>query len=210
MSIDHLQFEYEQSGVEATGPFHDTHYILTVNGYTVPYLQANLMAGTEDRWMLFLDHRFGHDVTDKELHQLLPLFANAMAVAAGFTHHGEGAEPLNRYQSPGGELSLFIFGERQEASYPLLYEGQPLPYLKARPLPEQEGWWDILVDDRLHFPVAEATLSHTCWLLANAMAIAAGYSYFGKGSTKNAESANLYRGQLLGISTVTVAQDESE
>ncbi len=83
----------------AIGPFCDgDYYRLTVDGYEVPYLRAHLRKGTEDLWDILLDRRFGYELTDAELHKVLPLLANAMAIAAGYSCHGEHCRPTNPFQ----------------------------------------------------------------------------------------------------------------
>ena len=91
------QMGQKSIGVETIGPFKDTYYKLTFNGYEVPYIKANLVPGTEDTWLLFLDSRFGIEVSGDELRRWLWFVANAMAVAAGYTSHGEHCRVRNPF-----------------------------------------------------------------------------------------------------------------
>jgi hypothetical protein len=80
---------------EYIGPFSDNFRIL-VDGYSVPYVEAYQKEA--DTWTLVLDHRFSVDATGEEVQKWLWWIANAMAIAAGYSCHGENSEPLNRYK----------------------------------------------------------------------------------------------------------------
>jgi hypothetical protein len=72
-------------GVKFIGPF-QPEYKITVDGYRVPYLTA-LSSG--DNVLLCLDERYILEVNKEEASKWLPFLANAMAVAAGYSCHGE-------------------------------------------------------------------------------------------------------------------------
>lgn len=83
-------------GAEFHGPFIE-HYRLTVDGYHVPHLTAQLVPGTEDHWNLVCDGRFMLDAPGEEIRRWLWFVANCMAVAAGYSCHGENCRPINPY-----------------------------------------------------------------------------------------------------------------
>ena len=85
-------------GTEMVGPFALPDYKITVHGYRVPHIMAHLKAGTEGRWVLVLDERFMLEVEDDEVRRWMPFLANAMAVAAGYSAHGENSQPVNPYK----------------------------------------------------------------------------------------------------------------
>lgn len=80
-------------GVEIHGPFAPESY-LTLDGYRVPHLTVNPCQ--DGRFDISVDNRFClHEaVTAQELDNWLPILANAMAVAAGYSCHGEHCRPL--------------------------------------------------------------------------------------------------------------------
>lgn len=83
--------------VAASGPWHRPAYEFTVGGYLVPHITAELMADHEARWVLALDRRFWLEVDDAEVQRWMPFLAHAMAIAAGYSCHGEGCCPLNPF-----------------------------------------------------------------------------------------------------------------
>ena len=72
--------------VEFPGPF--THHDVVVDGWRVPFLQAQL--GGEDRVMLVLDRRLGVDLSTNEAERLVPFVADAIAIALGYGAHPRG------------------------------------------------------------------------------------------------------------------------
>ena len=86
-------------GVELVGPFIDHYtYRVSVDGYLVPHIKAMLQSGTEDTWNLSLDERCClESVPGDALRQWLPFLANAMAVAAGYSSHGENSQQVNPF-----------------------------------------------------------------------------------------------------------------
>lgn len=90
--------------VEIAGPYisaNDIHY-LVVNGCRVPHI---LLWQRDDgiTWSLNIDGRFSGDFTKDEIEGFGYILANAMAVSAGYTHHGPDSKPMNRH-SCGGEI----------------------------------------------------------------------------------------------------------
>jgi len=84
---------------EIIGPFSDgEYYRLSVDEHEVPYLRAHLRKGTEDVWDILLNDRLAYELTDAELHKALPLIANAMAIAAGYSCHGENCRQINPFK----------------------------------------------------------------------------------------------------------------
>lgn len=81
---------------EIVGPFDE--YRVTVDGYRVPYLNARELP--DGRVAPTVDGRFGlsEAVPREEFDRWLPLLANAMAVAAGYSCHGENCAPLNPFK----------------------------------------------------------------------------------------------------------------
>ncbi len=83
-----------------------------VDGYRVPYLRViRLRGGANDgRMSLVLDRPSGSAFTtldipdDRALPAMLHFIANAMAIAAGFSSHGQNSRPLN----PFGEKCISI------------------------------------------------------------------------------------------------------
>jgi hypothetical protein len=77
------------------GPYDDPPYRLTSGGYDVPLLAAGIDG---ERVNLFLDRRFGIETTKEECARWIPFLANAMAIAAGYSCHGENSQSINPYK----------------------------------------------------------------------------------------------------------------
>ena len=76
-------------GVRFVGPFVE-EWKIQIDGYRVPHLRAILHSGANDgRVSISLDERFGIDAEQSEAAKWLPFIANCMAVAAGYSCHGE-------------------------------------------------------------------------------------------------------------------------
>ena len=83
------------SVAEPFGPFQS--WPVSVNGYAVPHINVAPMAdGTH---YVTVDGRFGihKSVTQEELDNWMPILAHAMAVAAGYSCHGENSQKINPY-----------------------------------------------------------------------------------------------------------------
>jgi hypothetical protein len=82
---------------EIVGPF-QPEYRVSINEYRVPYVTVR---PTDDgRVDVTIDNRFGIDgpVSVEEFNRWIGLMANAMAVAAGYSAHGENCEPTNPFK----------------------------------------------------------------------------------------------------------------
>jgi hypothetical protein len=90
---------YPPYGTEFIGPLRGGYYHIVSNGYHVPYLVAYKRQDTDTDWTVILDGRMEWDVDDNELRRFVGLIANAMAIAAGYTHFGEGSSPYNRFST---------------------------------------------------------------------------------------------------------------
>jgi hypothetical protein len=84
---------------------------IDVDGYKLPYIEAHTFADS-DLISLILDDRFGLDTNTEELERWLPFLANAMAVAAGRTSHGEHSNIRNPHgENLAGYATERIVGE---------------------------------------------------------------------------------------------------
>jgi len=97
MTDDPLDFAAHPYGVELVGPFVE-EWRVTVRGYRVPHLTA-IPSADGASVSLCLDERFLIVGTDEEVRKWIPFLADAMAVAAGWSCHGEQATPLNRFKT---------------------------------------------------------------------------------------------------------------
>jgi hypothetical protein len=86
-----------KNGIEIHGPF-VSEYRVTIDGYDVPYINARPL--DDGRLYVTVDGRFGMDmpVSREEFDRWVHILANAMAVAAGYSAHGENCSPLNPYK----------------------------------------------------------------------------------------------------------------
>lgn len=86
--------------VEFHGPGPGT-WIVSVDGYQVPHVEALFRGGDEDgdNWSLLVDSRFASVwVTRDEIGRWAWLLANMGAICSGYSCHGENSEPLNRFK----------------------------------------------------------------------------------------------------------------
>lgn len=83
-----------------------------MGGHLVPYLNVIRPSEEGGDWHVVLDDRFGLDCTEEELARWIPFVANAMAVAAGRSSHGENSYPINRHGDP---IAGYV-GERIEGT----------------------------------------------------------------------------------------------
>jgi len=110
--------EHEPKGPfypEIVGPFLP-EFRVTIGGYKVPYVNARLL--DDGRVDVTIDRRFGmpDPVSREEFNRWIYILANAMAVAAGYSCHGENCTPINPFKigmsqigsvpSPKPELTL--------------------------------------------------------------------------------------------------------
>lgn len=80
------------------GPF-TPEYRVTIDGYRVPHINARLL--DDGRVDVTLDGRFGmpEPVDRDEFDRWIYIVANAMAIAAGYSCHGEYCTPLNKFKT---------------------------------------------------------------------------------------------------------------
>lgn len=87
--------------VNFPGPF--KHHDVVIDGWRVPFLQAHLTA--EDRVMIVIDRRLATELSVDEADRVLPLVADAIAVALGYGAHPteDTPRPLQRAPYPRPE-----------------------------------------------------------------------------------------------------------
>lgn len=83
------------------GPFHE-HYRVSLDGHAVPLVE--LSWNSDDTLELVLDRRFGLTCNQEELQKWLPIVANAMAIGAGYSCHGENSVERNPYKTKVMEI----------------------------------------------------------------------------------------------------------
>jgi hypothetical protein len=91
--------------IDIRGPFQPARKV-TINDYVVPFVTVAL---ADDGMIdVIVDDRLGMagPVSREEFDRWMPVLANAMAVAAGYSSHGESCEPLNRHKQKMTSLSL--------------------------------------------------------------------------------------------------------
>ncbi len=70
---------------------------VTLDGYAVPKVEAREVNDGRD-CNIFLDRRFGITVPAEHAQQIIWLIANAMAIGAGYSCHGEHSQPANPFK----------------------------------------------------------------------------------------------------------------
>ena len=87
--------------VDFVGPRVSDHAVV-VDGYLVPYLTANPTNPSRTEWEIVLDGRWGITLKHEDIETVVWFVANALAVGAGFTKHGEGSGLRNRFATKVG------------------------------------------------------------------------------------------------------------
>ena len=83
-----------------------------------------------------------------------------------------------------------------ENYYEVTVDGYKVPRIKANKVHNGDGdEWDLLLDDRFSIIATGEEIEKWLWIVANAMAIGAGYSCFGENSVK----INEYKCAIHGI-----------
>lgn len=77
--------------------------------------------------------------------------------------------------------------------YKITVDGFELPKVKGRK--NSDGTWSFLLDERFEITVSENDVQSWLWIVANAMAIGAGYSCFGE----NSNPLNPYARRMVGV-----------
>lgn len=93
--VVNLEMNY---GTEIIGPFRGGLYRLACHGYVVPNIKLYKRNDDVDLWSIQLDERFEIDAPTDEVNRWAWLVANSMAIAAGYSCHGENCQPLNPYK----------------------------------------------------------------------------------------------------------------
>lgn len=107
MQSDKIIDEHGPFYPEIIGPFVPEHFV-AINGYKVPYVTVT---PTNDGQIdLCIDRRFSLDtsVPIEEFNRWIGVLANAMAVAAGYSSHGENCLPTNPHKIRLGSLGDII------------------------------------------------------------------------------------------------------
>jgi len=82
------------SATEMVGPFQEEYYHAVVDGFEVPYIK---LRKNESDWDLVVDGRYSVTASGDEMDRWIWIIANAMAIAAGYTSHGEQSIPTNPF-----------------------------------------------------------------------------------------------------------------
>lgn len=85
--------------------------------------------------------------------------------------------------------------------YRIVVDGYQVPHLTGRPI---DGMWHFTFDSRFGCDVPEKYAHGVAWMIANAMAVGAGFTCFGE----NSKPRNEFKCRLFGIGSV-VTQDVS-
>jgi len=87
---------------EPYGPFE--RWPVSLDGHDVPHVEVR--PTPDGKFYICVDRRFiiHKAVTQEELDNWMPIMANAMAVAAGYSCFGESSAPINPYKVKVGKL----------------------------------------------------------------------------------------------------------
>lgn len=91
-------------------------------------------------------------------------------------------------------------------SYRLTVYGYEVPYLEAHLDPGTEDQWSLSLDHRYGLDCSHAELERWLPFLANAMAVAAGYTSFGE----HAQPTNPFHKRLIGLAGVPDRHEHEE
>ncbi len=91
--------ENTKHSIDLHGPFHQEYHVASVGGYEIPNLKILKRKGKNDGIStVLLDNRFSIDVPEDQLDPWLWIVANAMAIGAGYSSHGENSCEVNPYK----------------------------------------------------------------------------------------------------------------
>lgn len=79
-------------------------YKVTIDGFAVPRIEAR-ETDNGVNCDICLDHRFGISVPAVYANEVIWLLANAMAIGAGYSCHGENSVPRNEFKVRVAEIS---------------------------------------------------------------------------------------------------------
>lgn len=102
----------EDFRVTFPGPFQ--HHDVVVDGWRVPFLQAQMAA--EDRISLVLDRRMATELSVEEAERVLPFIAHAISVALGYNCHPKGEREPRYDPQPRPVRSIGVTFPTGEAS----------------------------------------------------------------------------------------------
>lgn len=83
--------------IEIHGPYLEQFKVI-IDNYKVPYIDVKIL--NNGKIDLILDDRFGlsEAISREEFDRWMPILANAMAIAAGYSCHGENSTPINEFK----------------------------------------------------------------------------------------------------------------
>lgn len=95
---DVIQFPKKKGnyGVEFIGPIYRSGFDIIVDGHRLPHIDADI--SESGGVTLVLDRRYAIDLQKEDAEKILPFLANAMAVAAGYSCHGDNCNKLNPFK----------------------------------------------------------------------------------------------------------------
>ncbi len=78
-------------------------YEVTIDGYAVPFIEAR-ESDNGTRCHISLDQRFGIEIPATEAQSVIWLLANAFAIGAGYSCHGENSRIANPFKVKVNEV----------------------------------------------------------------------------------------------------------
>jgi len=99
-----VEFPKGTYGTELVGPFLPKWKVVSY-GHAVPNLSATMQPDGQNAWLI-LDERFMIEGPIEEIQKWVPFIANCMAVAAGYSCHGENSREVNPYKVKVSSLEV--------------------------------------------------------------------------------------------------------
>lgn len=84
------------------GPFETSRFVVTVDGFIVPYLSAYAHNPQQTAWTLLLDNRLALDINSEHLNQFVSFLADALAIGTGYKSHSHACARQGERHNPFG------------------------------------------------------------------------------------------------------------
>jgi len=106
------------------------------------------------------------------------------------------------HESPYQPTGCEMVGPFQHTEYKVVADGYVLPYMTAYPLNAQNTEWDILVDGRFAYRLPQEVLDQVIPLLADVMAITAGYKSHANACQHQQDRNNPFGTRMLSLTAL--------
>lgn len=94
--------------IEMIGPFDENPYVVSVDGYRVPWLSARPTNPQETEWTVLLDKRLAIDLPADIMGPVVEFLAEALAVGFGYKSFADACNHQGERHNPFGTRLIHI------------------------------------------------------------------------------------------------------